>query len=91
MQKLFIYIDKTTHFFFDMCNNNTGTYAKLDMVIEKLRNNKDVKLYLIHSYFRSHSNSRKGFHSTIGFNSFVTAVADKHNSKIYTSFEDAFN
>lgn len=85
------FIDKTTHFFFDLCNDDTGTYVELGMAFEKLRQNKDVKLYVVHSDFRAMSNSRKGFHSTIGFNSFVVGGINQHGFKLFTSFDNALN
>lgn len=86
-----LFIDKATHFFFDLCNNDTGTYVELGMAFEKLRMKKNIKLYVVHSDFRTFSNSRNGFASTIGFNSFVTGGIERHNFKIYSSFNEAFN
>jgi len=84
------FIDKTNIFFFDLCNNDSGTMVELGMAFEKLRQGKKIKIYPVISDFRTLSNSGKGFSSTIGFNSFVMGGIKKHNFEIFTSFDKAF-
>lgn len=82
-------IDASTAFFFDLCNNDTGTFVELGMTLQKLRNKENIKIYPVISDFRATANSRLGFESTIGFNSFVIGGIKKHGFKVFTSFEEA--
>lgn len=83
------FIDSTNVFFFDLCNEDSGTMVELGMAFEKLRQGKDIKIYPVHSDFRVMSNTEKGFGSTIGFNSFVIGGILKHGFKMFTSFDES--
>ncbi len=83
------FIDKTNVFFFDLCNDDSGTMVELGMAFEKLRSGIDIKIYPVISDFRTLSNPGKGFASTIGFNSFVMGGINKHGFKVFTSFDKA--
>ena len=83
------FIDKTNVFFFDLANNDTGTHVEIGMAIQKLRAGEKVSIYPVHSDFRTTSNSRLGFHSTIGFNAFAIGAFEQYGIKIYHSFNEA--
>jgi len=85
-----IHIDKANVFFFDLANNDPGTLVELGMAVQRIRAGEtDIKIYAVHSDFRGPSNARKGFESTIGFNSFMTGALFRYDFEIYTSFKDA--
>ena len=83
------FIDRANIFFFDLCNEDPGTMVELGMAFEKLRSGIKVKIYAVNSDFRAPANTRSGFNSTIGFNSFMTGGIYKLGFSIYTSFDDA--
>ena len=84
-------IDSSKVFFFDLSNSDIGTITELGMVLGRLRNGEDLLVYPVESDFRVMANSRLGFESTIGFNSFTYGGLAKYNKKIFTSFDEALN
>lgn len=90
-QKDFDFIQKANVFFVDLANNDIGTYMELGIIIQRIKNNKSksIKLFSIHSDFRILSNSRLGYKSTFGLNSFVIGGILKSGFKIYSSFDEA--
>ncbi len=82
-------IDKANVYFFDICNSDPGTLVELGMVFQKIKNNEKVNLYVVNSDFRVSSNSRLGFLSTIGFNSFVIGGVISLGFKLFKSFDEA--
>ncbi len=83
------FINISNVFFFDLYNEDHGTLVELGMVFQKLWNKENIKLYVVNSDFRVNSNSRFGFESTVGFNSFVTGGIYSNNLKIHNSFDSA--
>ncbi len=83
------FIDRANIFFFDFANNDPGTMVELGMAVMKIRKGEEVWMYGINSDFRILSNSRLGYDSTIGLNSFMTGAIFKHGFNMYASFDQA--
>ena len=82
-------MDQAKVFFFDLSNNDVGTITEVGMVLQRLRQGEDLLVYPIESDFRTFKNSRLGFESTKGFNSFTLGGFVKYGKEIFTSFDDA--
>jgi nucleoside 2-deoxyribosyltransferase len=84
------HIDLANVFFFELATGDTGTMVEFGMAIEKLRNNKDIKIYPIFSDLRLQRNGAIKTECPVGFNSFVVGACTAHNISIYDSFKEAF-
>jgi hypothetical protein len=82
-------MDESKVFFFDLSNQDMGTITEVGMVLQRLRQGEELLVYPVESDFRVMKNSRLGFESTIGFNSFTLGGFAKYNKPIFTSFKDA--
>lgn len=85
------HIDLSNVFFFELATGDTGTMVEFGMAIEKLRNQKDIKIYPIFSDLRIQRNQATGTECPVGFNSFVVGACTAHNLPIYGSFKEAFS
>lgn len=85
------HVDLANVFFFELATGDTGTMVEFGMAIEKLRNNKNIKIYPIFSDLRIQRNAATGTESPVGFNSFVVGACTAHSLRIYDKFKEAFN
>ncbi len=83
------FIDKANIFFFDFANNDPGTLVELGMAVMKIRKGEKIWMYGINSDFRILANSRLGYESTMGLNSFMTGAIFANGFYMYSSFDKA--
>lgn len=86
------FIQKTTHFFFDIANLDQGVFVELGQALQLKENGTDVKIYAVHSDIRMpKAGDYVERHVPVGTNQYMIGALDYHGIKVYHTFKEALN